>query len=254
MCLILFAYKVSKQYPLVLAANRDEFFHRPTAPLHFWKSNPAILAGQDLEQGGTWFGVHKDGSFAALTNFRDPASIKQDAPSRGEIIIDFLNARKPVETYFNEFKKKAAAYNGFNLIFGNIENLFWTSNLKNTMEKIEPGIHGLCNRFLNTPWPKVESGKKALQNCIHDTITSASLFSMLRDQSVPDDTRLPHTGVGLEWERILSPLFIQSDIYGTRSSIVMLVGQDGTIEITERTYDFEKDLTCSDRHFTLPAF
>ena len=249
MCLILFGYKISSKYPLILAANRDEFYQRPTAHMHFWEDKPSILAGKDLQQGGTWFGVNQKGIFAGLTNYRNPAAIKQNAPSRGEIIIDFLESGKSIETHFKPFKKKAASYNGFNLIFGNKDNLFWFSNLKNTIKKITPGIHGLSNRFLNTPWPKVESGKKALQKIISETITSESLFSILTDQSVPDDSLLPHTGMGLEWERILSPLFIQSDIYGTRSSIVMLMNQNGNIKITERSYHPENKLLYKDQKF-----
>ena len=253
MCLILFGYKISRKYPLILAANRDEFYQRPTDRMHFWQSNPSILAGKDLDQGGTWFGVNKNGTFAALTNYRDPAAIKHNAPSRGEIIIDFLESKKPSETYFNAVKKKADLYNGFNLIFGSKEELFWFSNLKNTIEKISPGIHGLSNRFLDTPWPKVASGKRALEQVINENISSESLFSILTDQSIPDDSLLPHTGVELEWERILSPLFIQSDIYGTRSSTVMLMDKDGHIEITERTYDPENNLNYSDGHFSITS-
>lgn len=251
MCLILFGYKVSRKYPLIFAANRDEFYKRPTAPMHFWKQAPSILAGKDLEQGGTWFGVHENGRFAALTNFRDPVSIKQDAPSRGEIIIDFLKSNEPSLSYFDTFKKRAGDYNGFNLLFGDTEELFWFSNLKNTVEKIAPGIHGLSNRFLDTPWPKVDSGKKALQEQINDTLSLKSLFSILTDQRVPDDSLLPHTGVGLEWERILSPLYIQSDTYGTRSSTVMLMDKNGTLEIAERTYDSGNKLEYRDRNFCL---
>ncbi|CCK81665.1 NRDE family protein [Desulfobacula toluolica] len=249
MCLILFGYKVSNKYPLIFAANRDEFYQRPTAPMHLWKNTPAILAGKDLEQGGTWFGVHKNGTFAALTNYRDPSSIRPDAPSRGEIIVDFLKSKKPPETHFNHLKEKQNPYNGFNLLFGSKDDIFWFSNLKNTIEKIAPGIHGLSNRFLDTPWPKVESGKKALQDIICGTITFESLFSILTDQSIPDDDQLPQTGVGLEWERMLSSLFIHSDTYGTRSSTVMLMDQNGTIEITERTYDPQDTLTYNDRRF-----
>ncbi len=253
MCLILFGYKVSKKYPLVLAANRDEFYQRPTAPMHLWKNTPGILAGKDLEQGGTWFGVHKNGTFAALTNYRDPASIRSEAPSRGEIIINFLESNKPTETHFARLKKKKNPYNGFNLLFGNKEDLFWFSNLNDTIEKIAPGIHGLSNQFLDTPWPKVESGKKALQDIICGTITSESLFAMLADQSVPDDDQLPQTGVGLEWERMLSPLFIQSDTYGTRSSTAMLMDQNGTIEITERTYDPQNKRTYKDHRVIISS-
>lgn len=253
MCLILFGYKVSEKYPLIFAANRDEFFHRPTAPMHFWETTPNILAGKDLEQGGTWFGVHKNGAFAALTNYRDPAAIRSEAPSRGEIIIDFLESGHPPLPYFTAFKEKAGAYNGFNLLFGNTEELFWFSNREPSIKKIPPGIHGLSNQFLNTPWPKVETGKKALQQCISGPVTPDALFSILSDASVPDDSLLPHTGVGLEWERILSPLFIHSETYGTRSSTVMLMDKNGNIEITERTHDHENKLNFSDRSFFIPS-
>ncbi|MCD4674654.1 MAG: NRDE family protein [Desulfobacula sp.] len=253
MCLILFGFKVSKKYPLILAANRDEFYQRPTAPMHFWQDKPSILAGKDLEHGGTWFGIRKNKTFAALTNYRNPAAIKQNAPSRGDIIIDFLDSNESYEAHFNPFKKRAGSYNGFNLLFGNKDHLFWFSNLKNAIKKIEPGIHGLSNRFLNTPWPKVESGKKKLQQIISETITPESLFSMLTDQSVPDDSLLPDTGMGLEWERILSPLFIQSDIYGTRSSTVMLMDQDGNVEVTERTYNPENIPAFKDHNFSFAS-
>jgi uncharacterized protein with NRDE domain len=253
MCLILLGYKVSKKYPLILAANRDEFFGRPTAPMHFWQDNSSILAGKDLDQGGTWFGVKKKGTFAALTNYRDPTSIKQKAPSRGEIIVKFLEYKKLTEIHFDAFKKQSNFYNGFNLVFGDKEKLFWFSNLNNKIEKIKPGIHGISNRFLNTPWPKVTSGKKALKQMISKDFTINSLFSLLTDQSIPDDTRLPHTGVGIEWERILSPLFIRSEIYGTRSSTIMLMDQNGNIEVAERTYNPQNIYKYSDCHFIITS-
>lgn len=253
MCLILFGYKVSNQYPLILAANRDEFYKRPTAPLHFWENNPSLLAGKDLEQGGTWFGVNKNLRFAALTNYRDPASIRQSAPSRGEIIIDFLESKKTIKPYFDDFKEKSGSYNGFNLLFGDRKDLFWFSNLKNRIEKVDPGIHGISNRFLDTPWPKVVSGRKSLKKIVDETITPESLFSLLTDQSAADDASLPDTGIGLEWERILSPLFIQSDTYGTRSSTLMLMDQQANITVIERTFDPQNKLAYEDREFYITA-
>jgi len=177
--------------------------------------------------------------------------LNREAPGSGFI----KTARLPLLqiTGFNAVKKKADSYNGFNLIFGSKEELFWFSNLKNTIEKISPGIHGLSNRFLDTPWPKVASGKRALEQVINETISSESLFSILTDQSIPDDSLLPDTGVELEWEKILSPLFIRSDTYGTRSSTVMLMDKDGHIEITERTYDLKNNLKYSDRQFSIPS-
>ncbi len=251
MCLILFAYKVSSKYPLILAANRDEFHQRPTKPIHFWETSPPILAGKDLEAGGTWFGLNKNGTFAALTNFRDPSTLRANATSRGKIIVDFLTSSAEMETHFKSFKKTADIYNGFNLLFGSKENLYWFSNQTKKIEEIPAGIHGLSNHFLNTPWPKIKSGKTALKNIIKNTITEESLFSILSDQKTPEDNQLPETGVGIEWERLLSPLFIQSPDYGTRSSTVMLMGQSGDISITERTYSPENNQNYSDCHFSL---
>ena len=249
MCLILFGYKVSEKYPLVIAANRDEFYQRHTAPMHFWEDRPSILAGKDLEQGGTWFGVSKNGRFAALTNYRDPSSIRPKAPSRGEIIVDYLQSNEPDSEYFKSFRQKAETYNGFNLIFGNMENLYWFSNLKDSPEKIKPGIHGISNHFLDTPWPKVKSGKKALEKIINKKISSLNLFPILTDQSVPDEILLPDTGVGLEMEKILSPLFIQSDIYGTRSSTVMIADREGNLDISERTYSHSNKNNYTNQSF-----
>ena len=249
MCLILFAYKVSKKYPLILIANRDEFYQRPTACMDFWHNKPYILAGKDIEQGGTWFGINKNKRFAAITNFRDPFSIKQNAPSRGEIIIDFLDSNKNIKSYINEFKKKAGVYNGFNLLLGDKDSIFWFSNLKNETEKIKIGIHGISNKFLNTAWPKIEFGKKALQQIINEKITYKSLFSLLTNRTIASDTSLPNTGIGIEWERILSPLFIKSDIYGTRSSTIMLINKNKNIDIIERTYNPENHLKYKDKKF-----
>ncbi|OQY01445.1 MAG: hypothetical protein B6I26_03715 [Desulfobacteraceae bacterium 4572_130] len=250
MCLILFAYKVSKKHPFILAANRDEFYQRPTAPMNFWHNKPYILAGKDIKQGGTWFGINKKNKrFAGITNFRDPFSIKSNAPSRGEIIIDFLESTKKIELYINEFKKKADIYNGFNLVLGDKDSIFWFSNLKNKVEKIKIGIHGISNKFLNTPWPKITLGKKALHQIINENITYKSIFSMLGNRTIAHDTKLPNTGIGLKWERILSPLFIKSDIYGTRSSTIMLIHKNGNIDIIERTYNPENHLKYKDEKF-----
>ncbi len=253
MCLIVFAYKVLKEYPLILAANRDEFYRRPTLGMHFWEDLPDILAGKDLEHGGTWLGVHRSGMFAALTNYRNPADIKPNAPSRGEIIIDFLNSKKSPEHFIHDLGPKASLYKGFNLIFGNMDHLFWFTNLTRRIEKITPGIHGLSNRFLNTPWPKVESAKKALKKIMGKTITPDHLFSLLKDRTVPEDDMLPETGIGFEWEKILSPLFIESDTYGTRSSTVLRVDKKRNMKITERSYFHEHNLEYKDLDFVIPA-
>ena len=255
MCLVLLGVEISPSFPLILAANRDEFYQRPTAPMDFWPENPAILAGKDLEQGGTWFGINTQGRFAALTNYRDLSRLKQAPPSRGEIIVAFLEFTGSIPDFMDHFKPRAPAYNGFNLLLGQPGQLFWFSNQTRKIASLTPGIHGISNHLLDTPWPKVDQGRKALAKALQDGKTDPeTLFSLLRDSSVPADDLLPDTGVGLEWERILSPLFIQSPFYGTRSSLVMAMDLQGRVHLTERTY-FQEGLTPhEDRHFSLGPF
>ncbi len=237
MCLILFAHQISEKYPLVLAANRDEFYARPTAPMHFWKNCPDLLAGKDLERGGTWFGVTRAGRFAALTNFRNPAGIKPSAVSRGEIIVDFLDSQISCAKFGEQLQRSAEKYNGYNLLYGDRNDLFCFSNVSNEIQKVSPGIHGLSNRFLDSAWPKVEKGKNALEKCIDEEPLHTSLLSLLTDRKKPEDHLLPDTGVGFAMERMLSPLFIESPTYGTRSSTVMTIDASNWIQVTERTYE-----------------
>lgn len=251
MCLILFGYNISEKYPLVIAANRDEFYQRPTKPMHVWPDNPAVIAGKDLEQGGTWFGINRyTGRFAALTNYRDPAAMKPDAPSRGEIIVDYLKADTDTPSYLEKLRGTAGEYNGFNLLLGSGNSLYWYCNVNDEIKKITPGIHGLSNHFLDTPWPKIVSGKKQLERIVQSDVSVDKLFSMLLDRQLPDDGDLPDTGVGIEWERVLSPLFIQSPGYGTRSSTVMLIDHEGKMDVTERTYQPEALSNYAELHFT----
>lgn len=252
MCLILIAYQTSKKYPIILAANRDEFHARPTAAMQYWEDNPDILAGKDLEQGGTWFGVHKTGKFAGLTNYRNPSENKAHAPSRGRIIPDFLESSAPCESYFTDQAGQMAGYNGFNLLFGSLDHLFWFSNITGQTQAIPPGVHGLSNKDLNTPWPKVTKGIQQLENAVNHGFTTDDLFEVLKDTAKVDDPLLPDTGVGIEWERRLSPIFIQSPVYGTRSSTLMLIRPDGAGQIIERTYtDHGNSQVVSEQAFTI---
>ncbi|MBT2689109.1 NRDE family protein [Bacillus sp. ISL-47] len=237
MCLILFAYKVHPKYKLVVAANRDEFYERPTAPAHFWEDHPNILAGRDLKKMGTWMGVAKDGRFAALTNYRDPNEVTDGKRSRGELVAGFLKGNGKPE----EFMKKAAGnreqYPSYNLLAGNADELYYYSNVENKMEKLEPGIYGVSNHVLNTEWPKVKRGKEGLAERMEtsDNSLTEELFTLLQHADPAPDEFLPKTGVSLEWERILSPMFIKSEGYGTRSSTVMLMS-DAEIFYKERVY------------------
>lgn len=252
MCLLLFGLKTCKSFPFILAANRDEFYQRPTAAMDFWPENPSILAGRDLEHGGTWFGINTRGSFAALTNYRDLSTLKQKAPSRGDIIVEFMNFKGDIPDFLAQLKRKSSRYNGFNLLIGDSGNLYWFSNQTNIITPVPPGIHGISNHLMDTPWPKVTHGKKALAKAIDtDQLDFTALFDLLSDSSRPLDSQLPDTGIGLEWEQILSPLFIQSPSYGTRSSIAMGITPQGQIKVTERTYYPDKTSPHTDRHFSL---
>jgi len=242
MCLILFAYKVHPAYPLILAANRDEFYERPSTPADFWSRHPQVLAGIDLKEKGTWLGVTKGGKFAAITNYRDPASWKEAAPSRGGLVSGYLTGSLPAETYLKRLSARAARYNGFNLLLGDTRDIFVYSN-RGSLQKITPGIYGLSNRLLDTPWPKVRRGKKLLKAALDKkgAELEEALFGLLADRRVPPDDQLPETGVNLEWERMLSPMFIASPVYGTRSSTILLIGRNKRIKFMEKVYDGEKE-------------
>lgn len=228
MCLILFAYKKHPKYKLVVAANRDEFYERPTAPAHFWEDQPHILAGRDLSKMGTWMGITKDGRFAALTNYRDSKEMIEGKRSRGELVADFLKSTAPSASYFKKIAAARRQYPGYNLLAGNPDELYYYSNVEDRMEKLEPGIYGVSNHVLNTEWPKVKRGKEGLAKLIANAEGSLTekLFLLLQNADPAPDEFLPKTGVSLEWERILSPLFIKSEGYGTRSSTVMLMSEN----------------------------
>jgi len=239
MCLLLLALDAHPVYKLVIAANRDEFYERPTADAGFWNERPDILAGRDMRSKGTWFGITRKGRIAAVTNYRDPAAAMPDAPSRGHLVSEFLAGQEDPGTYLTRLQPRAAAYNGFNLVAGIKEQLFWYSNRGSGIHRIPPGIHGLSNHLLNTPWPKVSRGKTALHQLLADASEPPAerFLDILLDRSIPKDETLPNTGVGMEWERILSPVFIASPDYGTRSSTLLLMDRKGHVTFVERTHD-----------------
>ncbi|MBW1814299.1 MAG: NRDE family protein [Deltaproteobacteria bacterium] len=238
MCLILFSYNTHPDYKLVLAANRDEFYDRPTKTLAFWEDSPNILAGRDLKSRGTWLGISLSGRIAAITNFRDPLSIIEDAPSRGLLVSHFLSGTQSARQYLEHIKASGINYNGFNLLVGDSSGLYYYSNRSDAIEKISPGIYGLSNDLLNTPWPKVQKGKTRLQALLDkkDQFSSSDILDMLKDHTPPPDKMLPDTGVGIEWERMLSPLFIKSDVYGTMSSSLILIKKTGEATFLEQTH------------------
>jgi uncharacterized protein with NRDE domain len=238
MCLILLSYKKHPDYRLILAANRDEFYNRPTAPLDYWDDHSDVLAGRDLKGAGTWLGVTQCGRIAAITNYRDPATHMQNVPSRGILTRNFLTTNSPPRSYLEEVRKKGNTYNGFNLIVGDASGLFYYSNRATPVHKLKPGLYGISNHLLDTSWPKVKKGKIRLQGQLNgrEKIDLEKIFEILSDSSLPPDDELPDTGVGLHRERILSPLFIISPDYGTRSSSVVLIDKAGRVTIRERTF------------------
>ncbi|HQG95854.1 MAG TPA: NRDE family protein [Smithellaceae bacterium] len=239
MCLIIFAYDVHPSYKLVLAANRDEFYDRPSASADFWKDYPDLLAGRDLKEKGTWLGITRQGKFAAITNYRDPASFMFDAKSRGKLVKDFLGGKNNAEEFIKKISRQDAKYNGYNLILQDSGGFYYYSNRGGEKQKITAGIHGLSNHLLNTPWPKVVRGKKLMKEALKSkrAAMEEALFALLSDRRFPPPEKLPSTGVDKEWEKVLSPIFIKSPHYGTRSSTVLLIGKNRRVTFIEKNYD-----------------
>ena len=244
MCLILFANEANSRYRLVLAANRDEAYSRPTAPAAFWEEAPKVLAGKDLKSGGSWMGVTRSGKVAAITNFRGPGKVWEKAPSRGKLVRDFLMNGDSFDVFLDTLRTRARYYNGFNLLVGSDQGLWWYSNRYDEQpQSIIPGIHGLSNHLLDTPWPKVERGKRALEHLIvgEEEIMPEQVFPILEDRSTAADDELPDTGVGLELERALSAPFIRTLYYGTRSSTVLFIEHTGSVTFVERSFNPEDE-------------
>lgn len=242
MCLIFIALKNHSRYKLIVAANRDEFYGRKTAVASFWEDSPEILGGRDLEAMGTWLGMTRSGRISMVTNFRDLRNIKENAPSRGKLVTDFLLAKISGETYLKKVEPHAKEYNGFSLITGTIDSLYYLSNYKEGLIQLNSGLFGLSNHLLETPWPKVEKGKLQIQNLLRShVVKKEDLFKILSDEATSPDEQLPDTGVGVELERALSAAFIRSPGYGTRSSTVIMVDYNNHVSFHERVYDPQKE-------------
>jgi uncharacterized protein with NRDE domain len=236
MCLALLALAAHPRYPLVLAANRDEFHARPTAPASWWKE--ALLAGRDLSAGGTWLGVRRDGCFALLTNIREPHRHNPAAPSRGSLVTALLvNGGEPVATMRNVVAG-ATEHNGFNLLAGSPRGAAWGSNRAEGVKRLAIGVHGLSNAQLDTPWPKVERTRAVMTSWATSGDDGFdALWVALADRALAADAELPKTGVSLDWERILSAPFIVSETYGTRCSTIFAIDREGNARFTERSFD-----------------
>lgn len=238
MCLILLAYRCHPGYELLAVANRDEFHERPTAPLAFWEDAPEVLAGRDLQEGGTWMGVTRTGRFAAITNYRDPVRVKPGAPSRGHLVSDYLRGDQPARAALQQLQVIADRYNSFNLLLGDETGLYYYSNRAGEPQALEPGLYGLSNHLLDTPWPKLKRGVAGLRSLLERQADPGpdELLDLMTDRTLAPDAELPQTGVPLEWERWLSSIFIDAPGYGTRSSTALGIKSYGDAWMAETTW------------------
>ncbi|WP_203362756.1 NRDE family protein [Bacillus sp. REN10] len=253
MCLINFQFQQHPNYKLIVAANRDEFLARPTKRAHFWEDEPKVLAGRDLEKMGTWLGMTTSGRFAALTNFRDPLEKTDGKCSRGEIVRSFLTGEQEPQAFLRELSRNKNDYPSFNVIVGTADSLWYYNNHQDEIVKITPGTHSLSNAFLHTSWPKTEKGKVGLENCLHNQVIvdPDCLFILLQSEEQATDEELPQTGVSLQWERLLSSMFINSEQYGTRSSTVLTIDRNDRVQFIERSYTDGQYVAEEQFHFSI---
>jgi len=237
MCLVLVVWRVHRAYPCLVAANRDEFHARPTARAAWWPDHPEILAGRDLQAGGTWLGITRTGRFAALTNYRDPEQRRVDAPSRGALVTAMLESGASVAEGLAYLREVGAHYNGFNLIFSDGERLGIYESVLGSGRELGPGIYGLSNHLLDTPWPKVQNAKTRLEAALLGLAGTAPLLDLLRDDRPASDAELPRTGVSLEWERLLSSAFVRAPDYGTRCSTIIRIDAQGRAYFDEWSWN-----------------
>ena len=234
MCLIIVGWQVCPEYPLIVAANRDEFYARPTAVVACWADTPSVVAGRDLEAGGTWLGVADRGRFAAVTNVREPGS-PAGRLSRGCLTRDFLTGTMPAGAFVEDLSGEA--YSGFNLLVADESSLWYRSNRNGAARELMPGTYGVSNHLLDTPWPKLTSAKRSFSQAIERSLDESRLFALLADDEIVPDDALPATGVPLAWERLLSAIFVRSPDYGTRASTVVVRRRDGSGFLYERSFD-----------------
>lgn len=237
MCLVVLALDVHPAYPVILAGNRDEFHARPADAMHWW-SSPRVLAGRDRTAGGTWLGVTPAGRTATVTNYRDPELHRTDALSRGALVLDALTAAD-MEGFGHDIEANGDRYNGFNLLWGDRDAWYYYSNRHGPARRLGPGLHGLSNGLLDTPWPKLVRVRGAVEEILSapGELTTEAVLGPFMDRRPAADDDLPDTGVPRDWERLLSSPFIVSPDYGTRASTVVLLGADGGAEVREQTFD-----------------
>ncbi|AXS79914.1 NRDE family protein [Dechloromonas sp. HYN0024] len=233
MCLIVVGWRVDPDYPLVVAANRDEFYARPTAALARWPDAPQVIGGLDLQAGGTWLGISESGRFAAVTNVREPG-MAQGPKSRGALTRSFLTGTLAAGDYASQID--GTQYSGFNLLLGDGETLVYCSNRDGPPRPLAPGIYGLSNHLLDSPWPKLLAARQRFAEALPRLPDQSAFFDLLADQTIVADENLPRTGVPIEWERLLSAIFVKSENYGTRASTVLMQAADGEITVHENSF------------------
>lgn len=250
MCILLLSLRQHSQYPLIVAANREEDYDRPTRAAAFWDDVPHVLAGRDLLQGGTWLGITRQGRFAAVTNFRSHEASRPSGPSRGGLVSAFLIGDQTPNDYLAEVVANGHSYSGFSLIVGVGNEFRYYSNQESEPRRLTSGLYGVSNHLLDTPWPKLVHGKRELSRLLLavNEPTPDQLFSILADSTIADDDQLPDTGIGIDNERALSPLFVDAGKYGTRSSTVVLIDKSGNATLVERTFDRRPDCYSSVSH------
>ncbi|MFL6577355.1 MAG: NRDE family protein [Povalibacter sp.] len=239
MCLLVLAWKSHPRYRLILAGNRDEFHDRPAAPLNWWQDDPRILGGRDLKAGGTWLGVARSGRFGIVTNYRDLMAPVEGAPSRGNLVPRFLTGATSPKEFLDDLRGAAMRYSGFNLLVGGTRALYYFSNRgPKVPTALAPGVYGLSNHLLDTPWPKLTRTRERFNQLLAaPEIQSDEIFAMLADREQAPVDNLPSTGLPSDWERVVSAPFIVNERYGTRCSSLLLVERTGRTMLYERRFD-----------------
>jgi uncharacterized protein with NRDE domain len=238
MCLLVVSIGEHPQYPFILAHNRDEYYERPTEGLSFWEKHPDLLAGRDVRCGGTWLGLTRQGRFGTVTNYRDPAGRREHGLSRGLMLLEYLTGDQEPDDFLADIAGKADDYAGFNLLIGSVNELYYYSNMGPPPVKLSSGTYSLSNHLLDTSWPKVTRARKMFDDLLHsqDLSDPGALFHLLADRTQAGDDELPDSGVGYHMEKLLSPIFITSDIYGTRASTVITVDRQGNAAFHEKDF------------------
>jgi len=238
-CLILVALDAHERYPFVLAANRDEFHHRATAAAGHWSDAPEVFGGRDLEKGGSWLALSQRGALAAVTNYRDPSRKLAAPQSRGLLVSSFVRDTESAADFVAGALARGDQFDGFSLLAADASGVWYGSNRSDGARRLGPGLYGLSNHLLDTPWPKVRRAKAALSAALRSDgpELANALFALLADDTRASDPELPSTGLSLEWERQLSPAFIRMEGYGTRASTVVLIDRRGEARFVERSFD-----------------